>query len=69
MDARIVGAFIEGGWREAVSEAERLFPDIYTGGGDDLEVEWVTKGQCFEIEEYDGSETLHVIGDRTYMIA
>ena len=33
----------------------------YLGGADDLEIEWVTVGSGFYIEEYDGSETLRVI--------
>lgn len=69
MDARIVGPFLAGGAAAAVQAAADLFPDIYTGGGHKLRVEWVTKGAAFEVEEYDGSESLHVLGDRTYLVA
>ena len=41
-----------------VSWSERLG---YLGGAEDLEVEWVPVGSRFYIEEYDGSETLHVV--------
>lgn len=34
----------------------------YLGGTRDLEIEWVPVGSRFYIEEYDGSETLHVVG-------
>lgn len=34
----------------------------YLGGAEDLEIEWVYVGSRFYIEEYDGSETLHVVG-------
>lgn len=33
-------------------------------GAGDLEIEWVIEGAQFEIEEHDGSETLHIIGGR-----
>jgi hypothetical protein len=69
MDARIVGAFLSGGSAAAVQAAVDMFPDIYTGGGHNLRIEWVPKGSSFEVEEYDGSESLHVLGDRTYLVA
>jgi hypothetical protein len=42
--------------------AKRKFPDAYYGGVDGLRVEWVPKGQRFEINEYDGRESLHFLG-------
>ena len=33
----------------------------YTGGLRDVVIEWVPKGCRFEIDEYDGSESLHII--------
>lgn len=69
MDARVVNAFLEGGPQAAAAMAESLWPDFYTGGARDLKVEWLPKGTVFEIEEYDGSETLHVIGSRDYLVA
>lgn len=69
MDARIVGAFLSGGSAAAVQVAVDMFPDLYTGGGHQLCVEWVPKGRPFEVEEYDGSESLHILGDRTYLVA
>lgn len=33
----------------------------YLGGLRDVGIEWVPKGSRFIIEEYDGSETLHII--------
>lgn len=32
--------------------------DVYTGGAEQLQVEWVAKGTPISIREYDGSETL-----------
>ena len=69
MDARIVGAFLEGGKEAAAAAVETLFPGNYTGGARDLEVIWIEKGKLFEIEEYDGFESLHVIGARPYLMA
>lgn len=69
MDERIVQPFLDGGAPAAVKAALQIYPDLYTGGGRDLKVEWVKEGAVFEIEEYDGSESLHIIGDRQYMTA
>lgn len=69
MDARIVGPVLAGDIEGAVSAALAMFPDLYTGGARDLTVCWINKGAAFEIEEYDGSESVHVIGDRRYMVA
>lgn len=33
---------------------------FYTGGADQLEIEWVPEGQGFRINEYDGSESLEL---------
>jgi len=35
---------------------------FYDGGSDDLEVEWIQQGQCFDIEEYDGFESIQYGG-------
>lgn len=69
MDARIVGPFVAGDKAGAVAAAVAMFPDLYTGGADDLKVIWIEKGKAFEVEEYDGSERVHVLGDRTYLVA
>ncbi len=36
---------------------------------DKLKVEWVAKNYQFEIEEYDGYESIHIIGGRKYFTA
>jgi hypothetical protein len=69
MDARIVGPFVAGDKAGAVAAAEAMFPDLYTGGADNLTVMWIEKGKAFEVEEYDGSESVHVLGDRAYLVA
>ena len=69
MDARIVGPFLEGGHRAAAEAALEIFPDVYTSGAKNLVVRWLPKGTEFEVEEYDGGETLHVLGSRIFMVA
>lgn len=34
------------------------FEDVYCGGADQLEIEWLPEGTAFRIEEYDGFETV-----------
>lgn len=42
--------------------AER-YPNAYLGGLDDCEVEWLPVGTVFEIDEYDGSESIRTTAD------
>lgn len=69
MDAEIVKAVLDKDIEKAVEIAKQKCGDFYAGGARDLTVEWVKKGAAFEIDEYDGYETLHVIGDHDYMVA
>ena len=41
--------------------AEMGHPHVYMGGWGDVEIEWLPVGTRFDIEEYDGSETLRII--------
>ena len=68
MDRDLVEAVLKEDFRTAATIAEERY-DAYTGGVDDLVVEWVDKGDQFEISEYDGNERLVMIGQQTYMIA
>jgi len=47
--------------RSAEKTAMRLFPGAYHGGVADLQVEWVPVGTRFEIDEYDGNESLRIL--------
>lgn len=69
MDAEIVQAVLDKDINKAVEIAKQKCSDFYEGGAEGLTVEWVKKGAAFEIDEYDGSESLHVIGDHDYMVA
>lgn len=42
---------------------------VCTLGSMDLEIKWVEEGCRFEINDYDGSESIHIIGDRSYNVA
>lgn len=69
MDAEIVQAVLDNDIDRAIAVAKQKCGDFYEGGASGLTVEWVTKGAAFEIEEFDGNESLHVIGDHVYMVA
>jgi len=45
------------------------YPNVYHGGAKNLKIYWLEKGSVFEIEEYDGSESVHIIGGRAYNVA
>jgi hypothetical protein len=43
---------------QIVARAEQLCPEGYFGGAEDLVIEWMPIGTEFEIDEYDGSESI-----------
>lgn len=50
--------------REEITEdwlMENLGIDIYTGGAKTLCIEWVPQGTAFEIQEYDGAESVNTL--------
>jgi len=53
---------------QLVNAVAELYPDAFTGGVDDLSIEWLPKGTQFRITEYDGSEDLEVIGNIDYQV-
>lgn len=68
-----VVAWVEGGKAEDIDELVKreLGEDtyFYTGGADDLEIEWLPVGAQFRISEYDGSESLETAGAVNWSIA
>ena len=42
---------------------EEKYDGAYTGGVNDLEVQWITEGTQFMIEEYDGNERIVKISE------
>ena len=55
--------------QEAIDFVEKTWEDVYTGGVQDLVVNWVPEGSEFIIEEYDGSETLMLKTDYNWIKA
>ena len=68
-DREIVEPVLAGDRAAAIAVAEKKYPGIYTGGGCDLEVEWVPKGERFMVEEYDGSEGVQILGPDFGLVA
>lgn len=57
-DPAIVEFVEQAQWAELEVYVKLKYPDIYTGGMRDLQIEWLPQGTEFIIEEYDGSERL-----------
>jgi hypothetical protein len=36
---------------------------VYCGGAESLQIEWLLQGTAFDVEEYDGAESLKTISD------
>ncbi len=70
-DKELVELVLKGDRKGAAQKAEEHFGEDYvcTLGAEDLEVEWLDEGSQFEVNEYDGSESLHIIGSRQYNTA
>lgn len=45
------------------------YPDIYTGGIEDLQIRYLPVGTRFRINEYDGNETLEVQEEMNWIVA
>lgn len=50
---------------------ESIIPGFegYMGGARDLEIEWIHEGLAFKIDEYDGNESISIVGDESYLTA
>ena len=55
-------AVLDGDRAKVQQIADTSFPDEYDGGLDALSVCWVDEGCRFEINEYDGSESVRILG-------
>jgi len=45
-------------WDELRAFVVLKYPDIYTGGLEDLQIEWIPEGTQFQVNEYDGNESI-----------
>jgi len=68
-DSEVVQAVLDKDLDRAKTIVSNKYPNFYMGGLSDLVVGWVPKGQAFEITEYDGSESLRIIGETSFLIA
>lgn len=68
-DKRIAEAVLEGDLDKAAEVACEISPDAYLGGARDLQVKWLPVGTAFRINEYDGSESIEVLGEVDWMTA
>jgi hypothetical protein len=77
MDSDVVQAVLDNNRENAAKIAAQKIKEMAQNeevyvcvlGAEDLEVEWVSKGAAFEITEYDGSESVNIITNNSYMIA
>ena len=54
---------------ELATYVELKYPGIFTGGLNQLQVEWIEEGKKFRVVEYDGDESIQVEEDIDWMIA
>jgi hypothetical protein len=54
---------------ELATYVELKYPEIYTGGMEDLKVEWIPEGTLFKVNEYDGSESIEYKENDNWLVA
>jgi hypothetical protein len=59
-DPMIVNCVENGDKAKLATYMAMRYPDVYTGGMEDLRIEWLPEGTLFRIHEYDGSESIEV---------
>jgi hypothetical protein len=70
VDFDLVEAFLSGNMeRFEYIVTEKYGENMYLGGMDNLEVEWVDGGKKFRIEEYDGNESVEVFNKEAWFTA
>ena len=45
-------------WEEARTYVTLKYPEFYAGGLEDLHIEWMPVGTQFQVNEYDGNESI-----------
>lgn len=68
-DPAMVKLVEKGQYDELATYVELKYPGIYTGGLDNLKVEWIKEGSLFRVVEYDGCESIEVNDEIDWMIA
>lgn len=68
-DKDIVEAVLNDNRELAAKIAEEKYPKTYTNGAADLKIAWLDENTIFEITEYDGRESIKIVGQSEYLIA
>lgn len=68
-DPMIVSCVESGDKDKLATYMAMRYPDVYTGGMEDLIIEWLPEGTLFRIHEYDGSESIEVKEEMDWVIA
>ena len=56
-------------WAELKTYVALKYPDIYSGGLDDLKVAWIPEGTLFKVNEYDGAESIELKENDDWLVA
>lgn len=69
-DGELAQAILDGLPTDTLLEiATKNWPGEYTGGIHGARVKWVPVGTRFEIEEYDGAESVRIFGPDDHLVA
>mgnify|MGYP000079222626 CR=1 FL=1 len=68
-DSALASLIEEEKYSEAEFYANLKWPDIYTGGLDQIRICWLPAGTEFRINEHDGSETIEVKNKIDWLVA
>jgi hypothetical protein len=55
--------------QDAIDYVEKTYPDVFSGGVGQLDIEWIPEGAKFIINEYDGSESLQFMDTEDWITA
>ena len=55
--------------QQAIDYVTTTYPDVYTGGVQQLVIEWIPQGSKFIIDEYDGSESIQLLEETLWITA
>ena len=68
-DPMLVKYVEEGNYDALVSYAAMRYPDAYHGGLGSLTIAWIPEGTLFQIDEYDGSESIKTMDGSSWLKA
>ena len=63
--------WVESGKSKEIPDIQKKYgwDSFYYGGCEDLVIEWVKQGSKFEIDEYDGYESVRIIDNVDWLVA